>query len=108
MRHKAELEPLNTPKAVSDYLADAFATSDPVIITRAMGTVAKGRGIMLVARESRVARENLYRALSGGKNPRLDTVIRVLNTFGLQLAVKPGGADQKRQQARSTSTARPR
>jgi probable addiction module antidote protein len=97
---------LNTPKDVSDYLAEAFATSDPLIITQAIGTVARHRGMMLVAREAGLSRENLYRALSGGKNPRLGTIIRVLNAFGLQLTVRSGAGQKKQVGSKSRVRAR--
>ncbi len=106
MPQEAALNHLKTAEAVSSYLADAFATSDPLIITQAIGTVAKGRGMMLVAREAGLSRENLYRALSGEKNPRLGTIIRVLNAFGLQLTVRSSAGQKKQVGSKSRVRAR--
>lgn len=42
-----------------------------------------------VARITGLSREHLYRALNVGGNPELDTLMKVLNALGVQLAAKP-------------------
>ena len=38
-----------------------------------------------VASDSGLSRESLYKALSGDRNPTLDTVLRVVGALGLKL-----------------------
>jgi len=50
------------------YLAQAFEGGDPVEILAALGDVAKSRGTTALVRESGIAREASYRALSNKEN----------------------------------------
>ena len=45
-------EYLDSKEAIADYLSEAFATGDNELITRAIGTVARVRGMANVARDS--------------------------------------------------------
>ena len=45
-------------------------------------------GITKLARNTGLARENLYKALSGDANPRFSTVVRILAGLGLSLTVE--------------------
>jgi len=38
-----------------------------------------------VARDSGLSRENLYKALSGGRSPDFDTILKVMGALGLRL-----------------------
>src|SRR5690606_39601057 len=73
--------PLFRPRAA--YL-DAWleeAPDDVAGIARALGDVARARGMTEVARESGLSRESLYRALSEGGNPEFATVLKVLRAL---------------------------
>ncbi|MCP3727533.1 putative addiction module antidote protein [Paraburkholderia sp. CNPSo 3272] len=69
------------------YLAQAFKGGDPVEIQAALGDVAKARGMTALARESGVAREALYRALSNKGNAEFATIMKVIGAMGLQLTL---------------------
>ena len=72
------------------YLAQAFEGGDPVEIQAALGDVAKARGMTALARESGIAREALYRALSNKGNAEFATIMKVIAAMGLHLTlVKP-------------------
>lgn len=71
---------------------EALATGDPKAIVEALGNLARSRGMTQVARETGLAREGLYRALSADGNPEFATVIRVLNAMGFQLAARKTAA----------------
>ena len=53
----------------------------------ALGNLARVRGMSQVAKETGLARESLYRALSAGGNPEFATVLKVLGAVGLRLIV---------------------
>lgn len=82
-------EYLDSAETVAAYLTEAFATNDPSYITEAIGTVARARGMSSVARETGLSRENLYKALSSDGKPEFITVMKVLDTMGVQLHVEP-------------------
>lgn len=78
---------LRTPRDMAAYL-DAWLTDfpdDAAGITRALGDIARAKGMSLVARETGLSRESLYKALSADGNPSFDTVLRVARALGLQL-----------------------
>jgi len=67
------------------YLEAAFEDGDPRIVAAALGDVARSRGMTAVAAKAGVGRESLYKALSGERNPTLDTVLRLAGALGLKL-----------------------
>jgi probable addiction module antidote protein len=69
------------------YLAQAFEGGDPVEIQAALGDVAKARGMTALARESGIAREALYRALSSKGNAEFATIMKVIAAMGLHLTL---------------------
>ena len=84
-------EHLRTPEEAAAYLAACLeeAPDDPAYIGRALGTVARARGMTQVARDAGVSRESLYKALSGERNPDFTTVLRVVRALGLRLSIAP-------------------
>lgn len=61
--------------------------ADEKLIAAALGDIARARGMMQVARDSGLAREALYRALSADGNPSFATVLKVTRALGLKLTV---------------------
>ena len=56
-------EMLNTEQDVADYLTLVLAENDMAEFTRALGVVARARGMSAVAEQSGLTREALYKAL---------------------------------------------
>ena len=82
-------EYLDSPEAVAAYLSGAFETGDDSLIARALGAVARVKGMKAVAEETGLNRENLYRSLSEGGRPELGTAMKVLDALDVQLVAKP-------------------
>jgi probable addiction module antidote protein len=81
---------LRTPDEMAAYL-DAWLTEAPddvAGIARALGDIARAKGMSKVARDSGLSRESLYKALSEDGNPSLATVLKVAKALGLQLHAK--------------------
>jgi probable addiction module antidote protein len=76
---------LDTEEAVHEYLTQVFADGDTDEILRALGHVARARGMAQLAADSGLGRENLYNALKPGAKPRFDTILRVCNALGVHL-----------------------
>ena len=80
-------EQLRTPQEMAAYL-DAWlaeAPDDAAGIARALGDIARAKGMSQVARDAGLSRESLYKALSGTGNPSLATVLKVARALGLRL-----------------------
>ncbi|AVT78365.1 hypothetical protein RPPS3_43030 [Rhodopseudomonas palustris] len=80
---------LDSPEMIADYLTEAFASEDPALITKAIGAVARAKGMSGVAEDTGLSRENLYRALGGGAKPEFATVLKVLHALGISLVAQP-------------------
>jgi probable addiction module antidote protein len=76
--------------AVDDVAAEinaALATGDPMAVVNTLGNAAKIRGMSQIAKDTGLARESLYRALSAEGNPEFATVFKVMSSMGLRLMV---------------------
>ena len=76
---------LTSDDAIEVFLADAFETGDARYIAKAVGVVARAEGMTTIARETVLAREQLYRAFSENGNPTLETTMAVLKAIGFEL-----------------------
>ena len=84
-------EHLRTSEEMAAYL-DAWledAPDDPAGIARALGDVARAKGMSLVAKEAGLSRESLYRALSAQGNPSFATVLKVARALGVRFHAQP-------------------
>ena len=81
---------LQTPEECALYLEAVFeeARDDPAFIAKAIGDVARARGMTQTARTAGISREGLYKALSEEGNPSFGTVLKVLTALGLRLHVE--------------------
>ena len=77
---------LDSAERIAFFLQDVIESGDPVLIARALGAVARSKGMTEVAKAAGVSREHLYRALSSEGNPELGTIIKVLDALGLTSA----------------------
>lgn len=76
---------LDSGAAIAEYLQQVFADGDSDEIVRALGYVARARGMAQLAKDSGLGRENLYNALKPGAKPRFDTVLKVVRALGVKL-----------------------
>ena len=74
------------------YLQAALEENDPEFFVKAVGTVARALGMTAVAHETHLGRPSLYKALSGERDPRIGTVMKVLGALGVRLTVAPKAA----------------
>lgn len=79
---------LTSDEAVEVFLNEAFATGDAGYIAHALGVVARAKGMTKIARETGLAREQLYKSLSEQGNPTLETTLAVLKAIGFELTGK--------------------
>ena len=63
---------LSSDEAITEYLSQVLADGDTEEIIRALGHIARARGMTQIATESGLGRESLYKALSPGAKPRFD------------------------------------
>jgi probable addiction module antidote protein len=78
---------LRTSEEMAAYLEACLAEADgdAAFIAKALGDIARARGMARVARDAGLSRESLYKALSGERSPDFATVLKVVDALGLKL-----------------------
>lgn len=77
---------LKDERAMARYLAACMEESDdPAVIAAALGNIARAYGMVKLAKDTGLAREALYRALSPTGNPHWGTILKVTKALGLKL-----------------------
>ncbi len=85
--HYDVAEHLRTPKERAAYFEACLeeANGDAAFIAKALGDIARAKGMAQVARDAGLSRESLYKALSGQRSPGFGTILKVIAALGLKL-----------------------
>ena len=84
------VDSLKTEEDIALYF-QACIDDDPgdgSLVRAALGDIAKARGMSQLSRDTGLAREGLYKALSPDGNPEFATVMKVIKALGLKLGVQ--------------------
>jgi probable addiction module antidote protein len=87
---------LKTDKDRAAYLEVALEENDPGVIAAVLGDIARSKGMARIAKKAGLGRESLYKALSKGGNPKLETLLKITHALGLKLTVSVERHDQAR------------
>jgi len=80
---------LDSEEAIAEYLSQVLEDGDNDEFIRAIGHIAKAKGMAQIAKDTGLGRESLYKAFRPNAKPRFDTVMKVMNAFKLQLSATP-------------------
>ena len=80
---------LKTDEDLAGYLEVCMEDGDPALIIDALGIIARAKGMTQLSRDTGIAREALYRALSKKGNPAFSTVSKVFKALGYRLEARP-------------------
>ena len=83
-------EHLETTEEMAAYLNAALEEDDMRLILATLGDIARARRMALVAQETGLGRESLYKSLSSDGNPEFATVLKVVRALGLRLQAAVG------------------
>jgi probable addiction module antidote protein len=85
-------EHLRNPEEMAAYLDACIeeADGDAASIAKALGDIARAKGMTQIARDTGLSRESLYRALSGERSPSFDTILKVSKALGIHLHAEAG------------------
>lgn len=74
---------------IAFFMADAFETGDAAYIAKALGIVARAKGMAEIAQKTGLSREQLYRSFSERGNPTLKNTLAVMRALGVDITAKP-------------------
>lgn len=82
---------LKTEEDMALYLEACLqeAGNDAAFIAKALGNIARAKGMSQLSRDTGLGRESLYKALSGEGNPSFATILKVTSALGIKLHAKP-------------------
>ncbi|WP_116136543.1 addiction module antidote protein [Trinickia diaoshuihuensis] len=83
---------LDSEEAIAAYIRAASEEGNADLLVAAIADVAKARGMAKVASDAGVGRESLYKTLTPGSKPKLETVFKLLRALGVKLTVEPDTA----------------
>ena len=80
-------EHLRTREEMAAYLEASIEVSagDAAFVAKALGDIARAKGMAQVASDADLSRESLYKALSGERKPTFETILKVIGALGLKL-----------------------
>ena len=83
-------EYLKTDEDMALYLQACLdeAGDDAAFIAKALGNIARAKGMSQLAKNTGLGRESLYKALSGEGNPSFSTILKVMRALGLRLTTE--------------------
>ena len=79
---------LDSDEAIAEYIRQVLEDGDLDEMLRAVGYVAKARGMAQVAEDAGLGRESLYKALRPGAQPKFETMSKVFGALGFRLSVE--------------------
>ena len=69
------------------YLNAVLEENDPTFFLQALGNVAKAQGMSKIAKNTGLARQQLYKTLSTEGNPTVITLFKLCTEMGIKLTV---------------------
>jgi probable addiction module antidote protein len=78
---------LETRESVMAYLEAVLEEKDPSLLLKAIGNIARSKGMVKLARELKLDRAGLYESFSPKGNPSFTTVVKVLDNLGFELNI---------------------
>lgn len=79
---------LDSEEAIAEHLSLAARDEDPSVLLKALGDVAKARGMAEVAKASGLGRESLYKTLAPGAKPRFETIATIMRALNVGFSVE--------------------
>ena len=79
---------LDGEEAIAEYLSLAARDENPGVLLKALGDVAKARGMAEVAKASGLGRESLYKTLAPGAKPRFETIATIMRALNVGFSVE--------------------
>ena len=94
-------------ETIANYLDDCLEEGGTSLFLKAVGEVARARGMTDLAASAGLTRASLYKSLDEGGNPGLGTMERVMDSLGFRLSVVPKPPKARAREKAAGSVAEP-
>ena len=78
---------LDDKEVIAEYLSQILEDGDMDELLEALGNIAKAKGMSQISQETGLGRESLYKTFHKGTKPKFDTIMKVVNSFGVKMRV---------------------
>jgi probable addiction module antidote protein len=78
---------LDNKEVIAEYLSAILADGDMDELLEALGHIAKAKGMSQIASETGLGRESLYKTFHKGTKPKFDTIMKIMQSFGVKMKV---------------------
>jgi len=76
---------LHDKEIIAEYLSQILAEGNMDELLIALGNIAKAKGMTQIAKDTGLGRESLYKTFNPKSKPKFDTIMKILNSFGVKL-----------------------
>lgn len=76
---------LDSKEMIAEYLTQILQDGNMNELLEAIGNIAKAKGMSQIAKDTGLGRESLYKTFSADSKPRFETIMKVLDSFGVKL-----------------------
>ena len=76
---------LDSKEVIAEYLSQILEDGDMDELLSAISDIARAKGMTQIAKDTGLGRESLYKTFHAGAKPKFDTIVKVLNSFGIRL-----------------------
>lgn len=80
---------LDNEEVIAEYLSQVMEDGNTDELLAALGHIAKAHGMTLLAKNTGLGRESLYKVFAPGAKPRFDTVMKLIRALGIKLHALP-------------------
>jgi probable addiction module antidote protein len=78
---------LDNKEVIAEYLTQILSDGNIDELLEALGNIAKAKGMSQIAKDTGLGRESLYKTFQKGTKPKFETIMKVLDSFGVRMQV---------------------
>ena len=78
---------LDDKDVIAEYLSQILEDGNMDELLEALGNIAKVKGMSQIAKDTGLGRESLYKTFHKGTKPKFDTIMKIMDSFGVKMKV---------------------
>ena len=78
---------LDDKDVIAEYLSQILEDGNMDELLEALGNIAKAKGMSQIAKDTGLGRESLYKTFHKGTKPKFDTIMKIMDSFGVKMKV---------------------